>query len=261
MNARKEYFVIGLLAGALVLGLLFPGRASWPVGGVTAAAEPTPANRFITVTGDAEVRVVPDEVLLSLGVETWDTDLQLALWDNDQRVTEILALLQSYGVESRHIQTEHISIDPRYDDYARKEFIGYFVRKTIVVTLKDVSIFEELFSALMEAGVSNVHGIQFRTTELRKYRDQARALAVNAAREKAEAMAGELGQQVGEPYDIYEEYNGWWSWYGSWWASWGNSMAQNVIVNAGNAPADMEGTMAPGQITVSARVRIRFGLQ
>ena len=26
----------------------------------------------ITVTGEAEIRVVPDEVILTLGVETWD---------------------------------------------------------------------------------------------------------------------------------------------------------------------------------------------
>ncbi|MGD9365498.1 MAG: SIMPL domain-containing protein [Desulfobacteraceae bacterium] len=41
-------------------------------------AEEQSEPRLITVTGDAEVRVVPDEVLLTLGVETWDKDLNIA---------------------------------------------------------------------------------------------------------------------------------------------------------------------------------------
>jgi hypothetical protein len=44
---------------------------------------------------------------------------------------------------------------------------------------------------------TNVQGIQFRTSELREFRDQARALATGAAREKAEAMAAELGMEIG----------------------------------------------------------------
>jgi len=34
--------------------------------------------RRVSVTGEAEVRVVPDEVILTLGVETWDKNLNLA---------------------------------------------------------------------------------------------------------------------------------------------------------------------------------------
>lgn len=93
------------------------------------------------------------------------------------------------------------------------DFIGYFVRKTVVVTLSDLALFESLLSQSLEAGATHVHGVEFRTTELRRYRDQARALAVNAAREKAEALCAELGKQVGEPKDIREQYSRWWSPY------------------------------------------------
>jgi len=68
-----------------------------------------------------------------------------------------------------------MNIAPRYKDYWRKdEFIGYFVRKNISITLKDVSKFEQLLSNVLQAGVNYVHGIDFRTTELRKHRDEAR---------------------------------------------------------------------------------------
>ncbi len=219
--------------------------------------------RLITVSGDADVRVVPDEVIITLGVETWDKDLNVAKSQNDERVRQVLALVKDYGIQSQHIQTEHISIEPRYNDsYERHDFIGFFVRKTIVITLKDISKFEDLLTSVLQGGVNYVHGIQFRTTDLRKYRDEARALAIKAAQEKAIALAGELGQKVGEPYTIHEDQVGWWSWYNSWWGSrWGGGMAQNVIQEVGGDSLAAEGTMAPGQITVNARVTVSFELE
>ncbi|MCK5634348.1 MAG: SIMPL domain-containing protein, partial [Anaerolineales bacterium] len=118
-----------------------------------------------------------------------------------------------------------------------------------------------LLTAVTEAGATNVHGIDFRTSELRKYRDQARALAVQAASEKAEAMAGELSISVGTPKSINEDHVGWWSWYGyGWWGSRYAGMSQNVVQNASGPSSDFEGAFAPGQISVNARVTVTFEL-
>jgi uncharacterized protein YggE len=116
-----------------------------------------------------------------------------------------------------------------------------------------------LLTALTEGGATNIHGIEFRTTELRKYRDQARALAVQAAREKATAMAAELDISIGAPTHIREDQVGWWSWYGhSWWATGYGSMSQNVVQNAGPSSVEVEGSIEPGQISVTARVSATF---
>jgi hypothetical protein len=219
---------------------------------------------LITVSGEAEVRVVPDEVVLTLGIETNDKDLKQAKRQNDDRVKAVLALIQGYGVKPQHIQTDHISIEPRYEyDYSQEEFIGYFVRKTVVVTLKDISKFEDLLTGVLEAGANYVHGIQFRTTELRKYRDEARALAIQAAREKAVALAGGLDQEIGRPRTIQENHSGWWSWYNSWWGNrWGGGrMSQNVVQEVGNGSFTPDDGLAPGQITVNAGVTVSFELK
>jgi uncharacterized protein YggE len=146
--------------------------------------------RLVTVNGDAEVKVAPDEVIITLGIETWDEDLSVAKNDNNRIVAKILETAKKKGIEEKHIQTDHISIEPRYrDQWEHRTFIGYFVRKTVVVTLRDVDKFEPLLSSFLDAGANYVHGIQFRTTELRKHRDKARSLAINAAREKASRPA------------------------------------------------------------------------
>ncbi len=257
MKNKSSITLVGL-----TVVLLFAAAAHAP-----SAAASTPAEAheppLVTVTGEAEVLVVPDEVILTLGVETWDKDLATAKRQNDAIVARVLGLAEEMGIPSRYVQTDYMNIEPRYSDgYTKRDFYGYFVRKTIVITLKEITAFEDLLSQALDAGVTYVHGIEFRTTELRKHRDQARALAVRAAREKAAALAGELGQEIGKPYRITEEYSGWWSWYSRWWGpAWGQGMTQNVIQEGGGGGAPVEGTVAPGQISVTARVSVSFELR
>ncbi len=223
--------------------------------------------RLITVTGDADVKVVPDEVIITLGVHTWNAKLDIAEQSNEDVVKKAIKTIESFGIEAKHIKTEYFTISPTYTDVYNERtptIDGYSVRKTMVVTLRDVPKFESLLTAVLKSGVTHVHGIQFRTTELRKYRDTARALAIKAAKEKAAALASELGQEIGKPQSIKEEYSNWWSWYGGWWGSYyGGGMSQNVVQNAGGGggSASDESAIAPGQITVNARVSVSFELK
>ena len=247
------------LFGTLVLGVIIIFAVCAWASESSSSGEPG----VITVTGDAEVRVVPDEVILTLGIETWDKDLAVARRQNDEIVVRVLGLVSDYGVEPQHAQTDYVSVEPRYrfGTYDEEDFIGYFVQKTIVVTLRDLSKFEGLLVEALDLGVNHVLGIQFRTTELRKHRDEARALAIQAAQEKAIAMAGELGQKVGSPKTIYEQQSGWRSWYNAWWGSrYGGGMAQNVIQEIGTGDMSAESSLAPGQITVNAKVTVTFDL-
>jgi uncharacterized protein YggE len=224
--------------------------------------DPAAEQRSVTVTGSSQVLVIPDEVVLTLGVETADLQLANAQKTNDEIVKRVFQVASDMQIDSKYVQTDFINIEPRYQDsYTEKHFIGYFVRKSIVITLKDLTKFEELYSRVLEAGVNYVHGIDFQTSELRKYRDQARALAIQAAQQKAVALAGELAQEVGEPVLIQENSDYWWSGYSSWWGSSGAGMYQNVIQNSGQAPVDTEGTLAPGQIAVTANVTVEFDLK
>ena len=229
---------------------------------VVSQTDSTPDQRRVTVTGSAQVMVIPDEVLLTLGVETSDKKLPVARQANDEIVQRVLSIAEEMQIDSKYVQSDYISIEPRYQDsYTQKSFIGFFVRKNIVITLKDLTKFEELYARLLEAGVNYIRGVEFRTTELRKYRDQARALAIKAAQEKAVALAGELDQTVGQPVTIQENSDYWWSGYSSWWGSAGTGMYQNVVQNSGQAPADIESTLAPGQIGVTANVTVEFVLK
>ena len=232
------------------------------VAGSPAAAQAPPA-RTISVNGNAEVRVAPNEVILTVGVDTTDLDIARARAENDSRVKAIVAAAAANGVAAAQVKSDFLDIQPRYkDDYARRDFLGYFARRSLAITLRDVSKFEGLLSSVLTAGANYVHGIEFRTTDLRTHRDAARAAALTAAREKAEAMAGTLGLTLGPAQSIQEGYSGWWSPYSSWWGSRnGGTTAQNVIQESGRSRGGPgEDVLAPGQISVSSSVSVTFEL-
>jgi uncharacterized protein len=224
---------------------------------------PSAGSNSISVNGEAEVRVVPDEVVLTLGVETFDKLLKPAKSLNDERIKKTIAVAKGYGIAAEHIQTDYISIEPRYQNYdVSKDLLGYVVRKTVVIRLKDISKFETLLADALEAGVTHVHGVEFRTTELRKHRDEARRLALKAAQEKAALLANEVGRKVGKALSIGESSFGYWSSYGSGWGNrYGGGMAQNAVQNMGGATVCSDNTLAPGQIAIRANVSVSFVLE
>jgi uncharacterized protein len=248
---KNVWMIIGLIACAILFANVRPVEAQ----------DRSNSARTINVTGDAEVKVAPDEVILILGVETLDKDIRTAKRQNDESIKKLLALTRDFGIDPKYVQTDQINVDPRYRNgyYVDSDFIGYAVRKYVVVTLKDISRFEDFYTAILNAGANHVYGIQFRTTELRKYRDQARALAIQAAREKAGAMSRELGQTIGQPQSIQENYSNWSAWYDMRWG--GGAMTQNVVQNVSSASMNEQGTFAPGQISVTARVTVAFELK
>ncbi len=61
------------------------------------------AEQTVNVTGDAEIKVAPDQVVLSLGVEVHAKVLDEARQENDKRVVSIRAAVRRQGVEEKDI--------------------------------------------------------------------------------------------------------------------------------------------------------------
>jgi len=231
----------------LVIAIMLPASS---VSGQIAVDRP-----LITVMGQAEVMVVPDEVVFNLRVVTMEKELAPAKARNDQVVKSLLALAQKYQIPARQVQTDHISLAQRYsDEEATKKppvFLGYTVIKKVAIILRDVSKAEDMLADIFRSGVTNIEEVEFRSTQLRKYKDQARAMAMRAAQEKATAMTKEIGQTIGKAYSIQEQgqvYGG----------------SQNVSNNIGFVSASSsseESTIALGQISITARVIVSFELK
>jgi uncharacterized protein YggE len=218
----------------------------------------------ISVSGDAAVKVAPDRVTLDLAVETRNKDLAIATSQNDALVRQVISAARKIPIEAGDIQTDYIHVDLAYNDKNSTVVEYYSVTKALRILLKDVSKFETLLHAVLGAGANHIYGIEFSTSELRKYRDQARALAVKAAIEKANDLAAAAGLKVvGKPQALTTYSYGGGSSYGFCCSRYGGSQfQQNVVQNAG-AGGDIgsEGTVALGKINVSASVTLTFQTQ
>jgi uncharacterized protein len=217
----------------------------------------------INVSGSAEVKVAPDEIRISVGVETRHENLDEATRQHDERMKTALGFLKTSGVPDKNVQTDFINVQPEYDsNVSRVKPVVYIVRKSIGIKLTTVTNLEPVLTGLLKHGANYIHDIDFRTTQLRKHRDQARALAIRAAREKADAFARELGVTCGKPININaSEWGGWWSSSGSNWG-WGgrnySAQSQNTVQNMGGSSDSAGETLSIGQISVSATVNVSF---
>ena len=119
------------------------------------------------------------------------------------------------------------------------------------ITLMDISKYEQLMTKLLEAGVNRLSSIDFGIRETRKLRDEARLKAIRAAKEKAAAMAAELGQTLGKPAEISEQ---------SGWNAFQATANSSGYSNNPSFEAE-ESTVAPGEVTIRASVRVSFQLE
>lgn len=227
------------------------------------SAEPVPPP-CITTTGESIIYVTPDEVIVSVGVETFDKDLDKAKTDNDERSTKLLHAIKDLGVEDKHVQTDTMHVEIQYkSDRVNHTIDGYYARRAYSITLKDVKKFERLIDVSLKNGANRLMGFEYKTTELRKHRDEARKMAIKAAKEKAVLLAGELDAKVGKPRSIQEGASfggyrgGWYGYFG------GNSFAnaQNSVQAVGGGAGDVGDTLRLGQIEVRASVSVTFDLE
>jgi len=216
-------------------------------------------SRTISVSGEALVKVAPDEVVVLLGVETFNADLDEAKRVNDADASKLVKAIKDLKVEDKYVQTDHMQVEVIYKTHRLQNGVeGYTARRGYSIVLKDPKLFEKLIDTALKNGGNVIRGFEFRTTELRKYRDQARAMALKAAREKAQAMADVLGCRIGSPRSINES-RGYWGYWGSRWNRYSQT-SQNVMQDAGGG-GDTGGEAMPlGQIAIRGQVQVVFDL-
>jgi len=222
-----------------------------------------PESSNIDITGDAAINVAPDRVRTDFGVETRNKVLDTAIAQNDAIVRRVIAAAREFHIEESDIQTDS-HVEMAYDSHDGTVVDYYQVTKSVQVFLRDVSRFEPLLTGVLRAGANHIYDVQFSTSELRKYRDQARALAVKAAIEKANDLASAAGLKVaGKPVGLSSYSYGGGSWYSACCGNrdasqWSQNVVQNMGGGGGIGP---EGTVALGKIAVTASVTMRFKVE
>ncbi len=259
-----------LLAAVLLLALFISGfksadnQTNTPNLSSSFPSDVCDPARSIHVSGSALINVIPDRAVVQLGVQSNGKTVKTVQQDNSLAIQNVMAALKKQGIEAKDITTDVYNITPIYEDYDALYIKGYRIYNTVAVTVRNVADSSEIVAAALSAGANQVNDVQFYTTELRTYRDQARELAVTAAKEKAKALATAAGTDTGCVLTISENT---WSYYNGWGYSMGNNAnlwTQNTVQNA--APSSQTGSgdgeepISLGQISVKAEVEVTYAL-
>jgi len=261
-------FISAILAAVLVFLLLSADLLTVKAQGATSAPTPQPqpvcdSSRTVQVTGSAMINVTPDRALIQLGVQSNGATPDAVQLANSLAIQKVIKALLAQGVEAKDIATDLYVIEPVYENYDSLYIKGYRINNIVAITLRDVKKTSAILAAALSAGANQVINVEFYTSELRKYRDQARELAMRAAKDKAQALAAAAEAETGCVLNINENS---WSYYnGGWYGRNQNMWAQNTVQNAAPSGGSGGGTgdepISLGQISVKAEVGVTFGLK
>jgi uncharacterized protein YggE len=204
---------VGLVAGALAMlgaasiGAVGSRGASAQVATPVATTE-LPATVY--VNGQGVVTVAPDTASVVIGVNIIDTTLSSAQEKATTQMTAVIDALKAAGIDEKDIQTVNYSVNilQNYDTNGNPSTIeGFQVSNQVNVTVRDLSQLGTILDTVVAQGANAIYGISFFVDDPSSAASQARELAVQDARKKAEELAAAAGMQVGRILSISESYS------------------------------------------------------
>lgn len=204
----------------------------------------------LEVTGMAVITGAADMAEITLGVETKDESAETASQENAHLMNRVLKALKELGFTDEEITTSG------YNIYSSSQVMGrgtenertvtaYVVQNRISVTTKDLDNVGQIIDTAIKAGANQVQGIRFDIEDKQQMQLQALKNAVKQAKAKAEVIAKSAGVEISGITTINEEY-------GSY-----APMVDTAVMRA-QAFGEAKTTINPGDVEVSARVRIIF---
>ena len=161
----------------------------------------------INVSGIGSVFGEPDVAILTLGVEAQADSVGEARSMAADAMDAMLTVLKEGGVEDSDIQTTRFSVEPRYNFRdGEQELIGFFVNNLVTVKIRDIDETGTLIDDVVEAGgdLTRVQNLRFTIDDPEELQQEARRLAMENAKSKAETLADAGGVELGPPRSISE---------------------------------------------------------
>lgn len=204
---------------------------------------------MINVSGEGKVKVIPDQVSITISLETKGTKAEDVKKENDKKMEAVLKFIKKAAIAKEDFQTQRVSLNPNYD-YEKKKH-NYVATQTIQILLKDLSKYDVLMEGLIEAGVNRVDHVIFKSSNMTQLQSEARKLAMKDAKSKAEDYVSVLNQKVGKAITISD-----------------NSQIfqpqpvmyamKTMAMDEVSAPRE---TLAAGEIEITANVSVSFILE
>ena len=251
-RANRRSIVGGGLGLAGVAGAAaFAAPAS--VVRATTAQQATPAATSASpgtsrVIGTGSVALAPDAASVVVGVDVSAAALADAQAEATATMEAIQEAIGAQGIPDEDVQTSGYMVNPlrEYDPQtgAPGPVTSFQVTHTVNVKVSNVDELGTLLDAVVNAGANNIFGVTFYNDEPGEAATEARELAVEDARAKAQELADAAGLTLGQILAISEV---------------GSTVGPlyDVAMRGGQGAG---APIAPGTNTITANVEVAFEL-
>ena len=205
----------------------------------------------ISVSGEGKIKVTPDEAIITVAVENTGKDATEVKKINDETIDKVLKLIKQKGIPTSDYQTQRVNLYKNYD-YNTKKY-SYVANQTISIHLKDLSKYDKLLMDLVDSGINNIQGVEFKSSKIKEHERQARKNAMLDAKQKAEDYVSVLvGQKVGKALVISDNS------YTNYPRPMYAEMKTMAVADEGAMPRE---TLAIGEIEIVSTVTVSFVLE
>lgn len=203
----------------------------------------------INVSGEGKIKVVPDQAMLTVTVETKGNNAKEVKKINDEQMESVLKLLKKMNLPATDYKTQRVSLNPQYDYEKKKN--TYNAQQTIEILLKDLSKYDVLMEGIVANGINRIDNVVFQSSKLAQYQSEARKMAMKEAKLKAEDYVAVLGQKVGRALTITDNTQ-------TYYPQPVFATMRKMEMSDSAAPRE---TLATGEITITANVSVNFILE
>ena len=164
------------------------------------------ATTVITVDGMGKAAAVPNIATISFTVLGEGKTASSAQDEATKKNNVALALLKEKTIAEKDIKTTSYTLSPKYSYpqpcyaqpcvYDEQRIVGYEVRQTTEVKVRDLAAVGDVLAMLGDAGVGELYGPNFTVEDEDTVRAEARKEAIAEARAKAKVLARDLGVRL-----------------------------------------------------------------
>lgn len=183
------------MPAVLILSLLSGAPLAAPAASQTAV---------VTVTGQGRATAAPDMATETFTIATNADSAAAATSDNNTRYNRFMKAVERLGVAHADIRTTGYNVSynpppqpqPQQMPPSPPQRYGYFVNRSIEVTLHNLALVGKVIDGAVASGVTDIGGVSYGISDRRGQFQLALRDAVSDARSQAEAMAAAAGLHV-----------------------------------------------------------------
>ncbi len=160
----------------------------------------------VSFSGEGKVLAKPDVAVIDFSIVTEAATSKAAQDANSEKSNKVTDFLKKQKIEDKDIKTTSYNIYPQYE-YPRNgvpTIKGYQVNQTMEVKIRDLGSVSSILDGVVTAGANQVGNLSFEIDEPEKLKEQARELAINDAKDKANVLKNQLGIKLGRIINFSE---------------------------------------------------------